>query len=520
LQVEEFLERSARRYGAKTALVSGERRLSYDELDQQCNRLACALIAQGVERGDRVLVQLENSIEAVRAIFAILKAGAVFVMVNPTAKAEKLKYIIGNCSAAALITHAEKFKAVPDYFRLQSLKAVFLAGRGAHQHQPGDLRAAWLEDLEPRDATRCDAPPKRCIDVDLAALVYTSGSTGMPKSVMTTHLNMVSSATSIVTYLGNTPDDIILSVLPLSFGYGLYQILTAFKAGATVVLERSFTYPAATLDRLMREKVTGFPIIPTVSALLLQMNLEKWDFSCLRYITNAGAAIPADHISKLRRLLPRVKIYSMYGLAECSTRASYLPPDQIDVRPTSVGKGIPNEEAYIVNEQGNRVGPGVVGELVVRGSNVMKGYWGMPEETDKVLRPGPFPWEKVLHTGDLFKMDEEGYLYFVARKDDLIKSRGEKISPREIEEALHSLGGVAEAAVVGVPDPILGTAIKAVIVRQQNARLTAQDVLRHCAKHLEDFMVPKFVEFREDLPRTPTGKIAKRLLFGQPEAVS
>ncbi len=201
----------------------------------------------------------------------------------------------------------------------------------------------------------------------------------------------------------------------------------------------------------------------------------------------------------------------MYGLTEC-TRVSYLPPDQLDARPASIGRGMPNEEVYIVDEQGNRVGAGIVGELVVRGAHVMKGYWEMPEETEKVLRPGPLPGEKVLYCGDLFKMDEEGYLYFVGRKDDIIKTRGEKVSPREVEEALYRLPGVEQAAVVGVPDEILGSAVKAVIVPRPGARLTEREVRRHCAAHLDDYMVPKFVEFRGEMPTTGSGKVAKMLL--------
>jgi acyl-CoA synthetase (AMP-forming)/AMP-acid ligase II len=201
----------------------------------------------------------------------------------------------------------------------------------------------------------------------------------------------------------------------------------------------------------------------------------------------------------------------MYGLTECK-RVSYLPPDQLDIRPDSVGKAMPNVEAYVVGEDGRRLPAGEVGELVVRGSNVMRGYWNLPEETEKVLRPGPVPGERVLHTGDLFRMDQEGYLYFVARRDDMIKSRGEKVSPTEVENVLYRLEGVSMAAVVGIPDPILGAAVKAVLTLKPGVALTENDVLRHCAKYLEDFMVPKVLEFRETMPRTAAGKIDKREL--------
>ncbi|MDP2960229.1 MAG: AMP-binding protein, partial [candidate division Zixibacteria bacterium] len=217
---------------------------------------------------------------------------------------------------------------------------------------------------------------------------------------------------------------------------------------------------------------------------------------------------PVSFIKKIRETFPKARLYSMYGLTECK-RVSYLPPEELDRRPTSIGKGMPNEEVYIVNENGERVGPGEVGELVVRGSNVMLGYWELPEETAKVLKIGSLPWERVLYTGDLFKMDEEGFLYFVGRKDDIIKCRGEKVSPKEIENVLYNLEGVLETAVVGVPDEILGQAIKAFVVLKEGINLSEKDILRYCSKNLEDFMVPKYVELVETLPKTESGKIRK-----------
>src|SRR5216684_8434940 len=512
MQVEEFLELSAGRSPEKTALVCRDRRLTYREVEEQCNRLAHALIAEGVQRGARVAIYLENSVEAVLSIFAVLKAGAVFLVVNTTTKVDKLTYILNNCRAVALITDIRNLAGLESRRpQLPHLKSIFAAGMSSTSLRDSEARLVSLENTLSRADLPNLPPPKRCIDIDLAALIYTSGSTGGPKGVMLTHLNIVSAATSITTYLENVPEDIILNVLPLSFDYGLYQVLMAFKVGATVVLEQSFAYPYAVVERLIREKVTGFPIVPTISAVLLQLNLKQHDFSRLRYITNTAAALPPHHIQQLRQLFPQVKLYSMYGLTECK-RVSYLPPDQLDVRPTSVGRGMPNEEVYIVDEAGRRVGPGVVGELVVRGSHVMKGYWELFEETAQVLKPGPLPGEQVLYTGDVFKMDDEGYLYFVGRKDDIIKSRGEKVSSKEIEDVLYSLDGVAEAAVVGVPDPVLGQAIKAVITLREGARLTELDLLRHCAQHLEDFMMPKFVEFRDSLPKTSSGKISKREL--------
>ena len=501
MQLEQFLENSARSDDRKTALIVQGRRLSYGDLDRQSNRMARALAAAGICRGDRVVICLENTAEAVVSIFAALKAGSVFALVSPASRAETLCAIVKDSGASALIIEATKLNSVQQNLRNLPLKAVFPA----------------IEPILNSAIFAADPLPTQTIDLDLAALIYTSGSTGSPKGVMLIHLNMVSAATSIAAYLKNTSDDVIMNVLPLSHGYGLYQILTAFKVGASVILERGFTYPAAILNRMREEKATGLPLIPTMSAILSRMDLAAWDLSSLRYITNAGDAFPLHHISRIRQLLPDVELYSMYGLTECQ-RVSYLPPDQIDVRPNSVGRGIPNQEFFIVDDGGNRLQRGTTGELVVRGSHVMKGYWEMPEETERVLRQGPFPWEKALYTGDLFRMDEEGYLYFVGRKDHVIKTRGEKVHPKEIENILYTLPGIVEAAVVGVPDEVLGHSIKAIVVTEAAVQLTEEDVLRHCATHLEDFKVPQCVEFRARLPKTQNGKIARRELARKAEA--
>src|SRR2546430_6290733 len=511
MQVEEFLERSSSSFPDKTAVVCDGCRYTYREVEENANLLSYVLLGEGIRRWDRVAIYLDNSIEAVLSIFAVLKAGAVFLVVNPTVKPEKLTYVLNNCRASGLITNQKKLaKLQPSLSQVAYLKTILVAGRPAAEL--GGKQIVSLDDVLSRQTGAKDPPRKQCINIDLAALIYTSGSTGNPKGVMLTHFNIVSAADSITAYLENTADDIILNVLPLSFGYGLYQVLMAFKVGGTIILERSFAYPYALVQTLVRERVTGFPIVPTIASLLLQLNPVGHEFPDMRYITNAAAALPVEKIRKLGEVFPGAKLYSMYGLTEC-TRVSYLPPDQIDIRPASVGRGMPNEEVYIVDEKGMRVGPGVFGELVVRGANVMKGYWELPEETDQVLKPGPFPGEKVLYTGDLFRKDEEGYLYFVGRKGDIIKTRGEKVSPREIEEVLHCLEGVAEAAVIGIPDEVLGQAIKAVIRLRPGAEVTRNNVLSFCAERLEDFKVPQVVEFRDVLPQTASGKINKRELI-------
>ena len=501
MQIEEFLENSADAYPEKPALICGQQRLTYAQVESLANRLAHDFRAAGIRRGDRVAVFAENSAEMVISIFAILKAGGVFLVINPTTKPDKLAYVLRNCAARGIVCDSARYATFQNCRSALCDLVVWVGGPAGVGDRSLDTVLA--------DGNNDSRPARQCIDIDLAALIYTSGSTGQPKGVTLTHLNIVSAATSITTYLENKADDIIINVLPLAFDYGLYQVLMSFKIGGTIVLERSFTYSHAVLETIVREKVTGFPIVPTICAILLQMDLSKYDLSCLRYITNTAAALPTAHIRELRRVLPHVTIYSMYGLTECK-RVSYLPPDQIDIRPGSVGRGMPNEEVYIVDDDGNRVAPDVVGELIVRGSNVMKGYWNDPVTTNQRLKPGPFPWEKVLYTGDLFRADEEGFLYFVGRKDDIIKSRGEKVSPREIEEALYKLHDVAEAVVVGVPDSVLGSAVKALVSLRPGSALTPQDVQRHCARNLEDFMVPKYVEFMSSLPKSSNGKFQRK----------
>ena len=506
--LNDFLQNSAQQYPDKTAIVGAvykpslrEERKTYRQLDEMSNSLAHALLDSGLEKGDRVAVFLDNSIESAVSIFGILKAGGAFVVINPQTKAQKLAFMLNNCQARCLIIdqkYSRQISIVKE--QVSSLATIILCGDVA------EPVASFQNTLSTYPT---ELPPQRCIDVDLAAIIYTSGSTGTPKGVTLTHLNMVSAATSITQYLENVPSDIVMNVLPLAFDYGLYQLLMTCKFGGTLILEKSFMYPYAIIKKIEREGVTGFPGVPTTFAMLLQIkDLKQHNFDSIRYVTNTAAALPPKHILQLREVFPKARIYSMYGVTECK-RVSYLPPEELDRRPASVGKGMPNEEVYIIKENGELAQPGEIGELAVRGSNIMKGYWGMPEETDRALRPGRYPWEKVLHTGDLFKMDEDGYLYFVARKDDIIKSRGEKVSPKEVESVLYEIDGVLEAAVVGVPDRILGEAIKAVIVPEDGADISERDVLKHCQQNLENFMVPKVVEFAAALPKTLTGKIRK-----------
>jgi long-chain acyl-CoA synthetase len=511
MRIEGFLERSARAFPDKVGLVVGERRVTYGELDDLANRLAHALLGAGLRRGDRVVLFLGNSVDAVVGLFGVLKASGVFSLVNPSTKPAKLAYIASHLEARFVITEAQLLEVAGEALAdVPSVQRIFVADAAP---PPGDARRAWLR--EAMEGPPGSPPRQAGIDLDLAYVSFTSGSTGRPKGVMMTHTSAVMGATTIAGYLGNTGEDVILSVIPLAFDYGLYQVLTCASFGGTLVLETSLAFPNQILRRMAREGVTGFPLVPTIAAILVGLRgLSPGDLPALRYLTNTAAPLPPAHSARLQELFPTAHIFSNYGLTE-NIRATYLPPEELARRPTSVGKAIPGTEAYIVDDNGDRVGPSVVGELVLRGANLLRGYWRDPEATDKALRPGPYPWERVLHTGDLFTADEDGFLYFVGRRDDIIKSRGEKVAPREVENVLYMLPGVCEAAVIGVPDPIQGMAIRAVLALSPGYLLTARDVQAHCARHLEDYMVPSSVEFRDELPKTESGKIRRRALQGE-----
>jgi amino acid adenylation domain-containing protein len=508
MRVDEFLVRAAARWPDKVALVCGRQRRTFRELDQAANRVARALMAHGVRPGDRVAIHLPNSFEAAAGLFGALKAGAVFVMIHPTTKREKLEHIVRDCGAVALLADAPVSESDPPLPAVPFLLLRERAG-GTVENTAGRMTFSALA-----EQVAATVPAVDSAGVDLACLIYTSGSTGAPKGVMCGHDNVVFVTRTVVAYLGNNEHDVVLSVLPLSFSYGLYQLLASVYCGATLVLEPAPAFPGALLKRLEAEQVTGFAGVPTVYAILLGLDWSAFDLSRLRYLTNAAAALPVEHVRQLRRRLPQAALYLMHGLTEVA-RTVFLPPEQVDARPDSVGKAMPGTEVWLEDEHGRRVGPGEVGEMVVRGPHVMRGYWNDPEATAARFRPAPSSassatpgLERVCYTGDLFRMDAEGYLYFVARKDDIIKCRGEKVSPREVENVIYGLAGVTEAAVIGVPDPVLGQAVKAFVVAPGRA-WTAAEVMAHCKAHLEDIMVPKFVEFRDALPKTPSGKIRK-----------
>jgi long-chain acyl-CoA synthetase len=493
--VDEWVDVAAASRPEKVALICGRERWSYSRLDRAVTDCANLLIEAEIQPGDRIAISLDNSPEAVVAMFGALRAGCVFVSVNPRASVQYLRAVLDDAGARVLITSPERCRLLAEAAPGRNRVTCIDGGAAARTRNGG-------RGLRLIRARR---------DVDLAALVYTSGSTGEPKGVMLTHHNLASAAGAICTYLELTEDDVILNALPLSFTYGLGQLTTAFRVGATVVLERSFAYPAILLETMARERVTGLPLVPTAATLLLRASPVSDRLAALRYITSAAAALPAATLRGLLEAFPRAQLFSMYGQTECQ-RASYLPPRAVGARPESVGVPIPGTSCTVVDEVGQPVTPGSVGELKVRGPHVMAGYWNRPEATRAVLRESPHGAWRELLTGDLFRTDAEGYLYFVERKDDIIKSGGEKIAPRSIEQVIATHPGVSEVTVLGVPDEVLGQAVAAVVTPRPGVILSAVDIRRHCLEHLDAWQVPKIVDVRATLPTTLNGKVSRRTL--------
>lgn len=505
-----LLRESALRFPDKEALVHGEERLNYREVADRVERLAAGLQEAGLRRGDRIGIYLEPSVGQVISIFAISQAGGVYVPINAQLFPEQVAHIARDCGMKGLITRPTRLSDLDALIpEIPSLEFVVLAGReGAHQTS---LPVHSLEELCQSGDVK--AHPDSSISKDLAAILYTSGSTGKPKGVMLSHDNVIAGSRIVSTYLEITSAERILAVLPFSFDAGMNQLITAFHQGGTIVLI-NFVFARDVVQMLLKERITGLAGVPTLWSLLVQPNstLQKQLFPDLRYITNTGGATPLAVLALLRKALPTTKVFLMYGLTE-AFRSTYLPPSEVDRRPTSMGKAIPDTEILVVSENNELCKPGEVGELVHRGPTVSMGYWGRPEDTNRALRPNPLlspelgDCERVCYSGDLVKTDEDGFLYFVGRRDTMIKSSGFRISPTEVEEVLFQSGHLRQAAVIGIPDDALGQSIKAFVVPREGINLNADDLIAHCGERVPRYMVPKVVEIMDDLPKTSSGKV-------------
>ena len=499
----------------RVALTHDDSSLSYAELAAQVRSLAGGMLRLGLGRGERVAVYLEKRIEAVVASFGAAAAGAVFVPVNPVLKAEQVGYILRDCGVAILVTSPERASLLQATLALcPDLRHVVVTGDAAPA--PGSpARHAWVELL--------DAPPApghRVIDLDVLAILYTSGSTGKPKGVVLSHRNMVAGAKSVANYLGNHRDDVLLAALPLSFDAGFSQLTTAFSVGARAVL-LNYLLPRDVLTAIVRERVTGLTAVPPLWIQLAQLSWPASVNQHLRYFANTGGRMPLPTLKSLRAALPNAEPYLMYGLTE-AFRATYLAPQEVERRPDSIGKAIPNAEILVLREDGTACAPNEEGELVQRGALVGLGYWGDPQKTAERYRPLPgrepglVQPEIAVFSGDTVRMDDEGFLYFVGRRDEMIKTSGYRISPTEIEEVVHATGRVVECAAMGIAHPVLGQAIVLVVMLKEGEAGCGPDVLQSCRERLPAYMLPAHVEVRrEPLPRNPNGKIDRKLLSAE-----
>lgn len=498
------------------ALCDGKHGMAYADLADEVARTANLFLGLGLERRDRVAVYMDKRIDTVAALFGAAAAGGVFVPVNPLLKPEQVAHILKDCNVRILVTTPERLELLrPVLGSCHDLRyAVIVSGREL-PHIDGLACASWAE--------RVAAPQRqahRVIDGDMAAILYTSGSTGKPKGVVLSHRNLAAGAESVSQYLENRPEDRILSVLPLSFDYGLSQLTTAFRVGACAVL-MNYLFPRDVIRAVEREKITGLAAVPPLWVQLAQLDWPAGVDEHLRYITNSGGAMPTSTLAALRARSPRTRPYLMYGLTE-AFRSTYLPPGEVDRRPDSMGKAIPNAEIMVVREDGTPCAPGEPGELVHRGVHVALGYWNDPEKTAERYKPAPgqpsgLPiTEMAVWSGDTVKMDDEGFLYFIGRRDEMIKTSGYRVSPTEVEEVIYATELVTEVAAVGVAHPVLGQAVVLVIYTFEKDESVSEKLMDECKRQLPAFMVPARIIARDEaLPRNPNGKIDRKKLAGE-----
>jgi acyl-CoA ligase (AMP-forming) (exosortase A-associated) len=519
IRLNELLSYGAERFAEAPALVYGQVQWSYAELTKSMDACAAGLMSLGLQRGERVAIYLEKRFETVIASFGAPAAGAVFVPVNPLLKAEQVGFIMQDCDVRVLLTSPERYALLADTLKsCPALRHVVLTdGTQNFDAAHGHSLLSWSELL-----TAPAHAGHRVIDTDMAAILYTSGSTGKPKGVVLSHRNMVAGAKSVASYLENKAQDTLLAALPLSFDAGFSQLTTAFHSGARVVL-LNYLMPRDVLKAMEREKVTGLTAVPPLYIQLAQLDWPTAINEHLRYFANTGGRMPRETLDQLRTRVPAAKPFLMYGLTE-AFRSTYLPPDEVDRRPDSIGKAIPNAEILVLRDDGSPCEPEEPGELVHRGALVGMGYWNDAEKTAERYKPLPagapgrqaglqMP-EYAVFSGDTVRQDAEGFLYFVGRRDEMMKTSGYRVSPTEVEEILYATKLVGECVAFGVDHPTLGQAIQVIATAPSgSAALDLVALQAACRQHMPAYMVPAGIEVQAGpLPRNPNGKIDRKLL--------
>lgn len=523
----DLLAITAQRSPQSIALTHGALSINYGDLGTEVTQFACGMLGLGIARSERIAIYLEKRFETVIASLGATAAGAVFVPVNPLLKPDQLAFILRDCNARVLVTSPERLAAVQHVLPLcHDLRHVVLT---APSGGPVHLETHLVNTVD--ISTWCalaqspSQPAHRVIDVDMAAILYTSGSTGTPKGVVLSHRNMVAGAKSVASYLENRPQDTLLAVLPLSFDAGFSQLTTAFSAGARVVL-LNYLMPRDVLKTMAHEGVTGLTAVPPLYIQLAQLEWPPAINDTLRYFANTGGRMPRETLATLRQRAPRAKPFLMYGLTE-AFRSTYLPPEEVDQRPDSIGKAIPNAEILVLREDGSACGPDEPGELVHRGALVGMGYWNDAEKTAERYKPlasnapgrptGLALQEYAVFSGDTVRMDAQGYLYFIGRTDEMMKTSGYRVSPTEVEEILYATGLVGECVAFGVDHPTLGHAIHVIVTHAQDTgAIGIDDLINACRVRMPAYMIPAGIEMvAAPLPRNPNGKIDRKLLSTQ-----
>ncbi|MBL8201855.1 MAG: acyl-CoA ligase (AMP-forming), exosortase A system-associated [Chromatiales bacterium] len=507
--LQELVYRAAARFPAAPALVAGNRSWSYADLEHAVRQAAGGFRQGGLGRQERVAVYLPKSLETVAAMFGAAAAGGAFVPVNPVLKGEQVGHILRDSGARVLVTSGSRLLAISDALAdCPALARVILTdGQPDDAVMPASIRCETWADLVSGESA---AEGHRCIDADMVAIFYTSGSTGLPKGVVLSHRNMVAGATSVASYLENVPDDRILSLLPLSFDAGFSQLTTGFHAGACVVL-LDYLLAGDVVRHVREQRITGITGVPPLWSQLADATWPPGSTATVRYFATTGGVMPRPVLDKLRAAFPGARPFLMYGLTE-AFRSTYLPPEEVDRRPDSIGRAIPNAEVLVLRPDGTPCEPGEPGELVHRGALVALGYWKNPAATAERFKPVPGSLaaggqpEIAVWSGDTVVRDAEGFLYFRGRRDEMIKSSGYRVSPTEVEDSLMQSGLLSEVVAVGVPDERLGQAIVLVAVPAGNAGDDPAPVLDYAREKLPAYMVPRSVVWRERLPRNANGK--------------
>jgi long-chain acyl-CoA synthetase len=502
-----YLIQSAERFPNKEAIIHARKRSTYEDILVDATAIANWLIDAGIKQSDRVSILMDDPNEYVRSYFGILMAGGIVVALNPQTSARALRYLFNKCEVKVVLTQRKFIK----YFQELSGSIPSVSNVAVYGWKPGVIEnptfdcSSYEEVLDSWSGAPFSLP-----DVspdDIAQLIYTSGTTGQANAVMLSHTNLSANTDSIVQYLSLTDRDRVMAVLPFFYSYGNSLLLTHFAVGGSLVVDQSFLYPNVILDKMVQEEVSGFSGVPSTFAILLNHSaIKRYKFPHLRYVTQAGGAMSPKLAHELSVILPNVDICIMYGQTEASARLSYLEPKELFRKAGSIGKAIPGVTLQVLAPDGAPVKPGEIGEIVATGENIMKGYWGEPESTAHVLR------KEGLWTGDLARIDDEGFLYIVSRKSDMIKSGAHRISPKEIEEVILEHNSVHEVAVIGVADDVLGEAIAAYVVLKHGFVCNKKELLVHCHKNLPLYKTPQHVEFVDRLPKTASGKVIKHLM--------